>query len=306
MMTTTESALDQEDAAVPPVPDFILQSGRGRFARRILLAVAAFSLLGIVFALWLRGVPAGQRDTRNFFNVFYVLFAQHEPLGLGVVALFSVASGWLCFGRNSRPHWQKLTSSISERRAMVWIAVAVFLIAAAGTHLVCHNYALTADENLADFQAKIFLHGKMQAEVPQQWRHVEGMLRPTFVDHASANHMWRSSYLPVYAAMRTVFQSVQLQSLLNPFLAAVSIIALYGTARNLWPERKGNALVAVALLATSSQFLVMSMTSYAMPAHLALNTIWLWLYCRPDRRSFYLAPFLGVLAIGLHQPIVHA
>ena len=43
-----------------------------------------------------------------------------------------------------------------------------------------------------------------------------------------------------------------------------------------------------------------------MPAHLALNTIWLWLYSRPDRRAFYLAPFVGVVAIGLHQPIVHA
>jgi hypothetical protein len=43
-----------------------------------------------------------------------------------------------------------------------------------------------------------------------------------------------------------------------------------------------------------------------MPAHLAFNTVWLWLYSRPDRRRFYLAPLVGVLAIGLHQPIVHA
>ena len=48
------------------------------------------------------------------------------------------------------------------------------------------------------------------------------------------------------------------------------------------------------------------MTAYAMSAHLALNTIWLWLYLRPERREFYLAPIVGALAIGLHQPIVHA
>ena len=48
------------------------------------------------------------------------------------------------------------------------------------------------------------------------------------------------------------------------------------------------------------------MTAYSMPAHLALNIVWLWLYSRPDRRRFYLAPVVGVLAIGLHQPIVHA
>ncbi len=74
----------------------------------------------------------------------------------------------------------------------------------------------------------------------------------------------------------------------------------------IWPNEKENALVAVLLLAASAQFLLMAMTSYAMSAHLALNTIWLWLYSRPERRRFYLAPVVGVLAIGLHQPIVHA
>jgi hypothetical protein len=84
------------------------------------------------------------------------------------------------------------------------------------------------------------------------------------------------------------------------------VLALYGAARNIWPESKTNALLAIGLLGSSSQFLVMSMTSYSMPAHLALNAIWLWLYSRPDRGWFYLAPLVGVLAIGLHQPIVHA
>ena len=94
--------------------------------------------------------------------------------------------------------------------------------------------------------------------------------------------------LPVYATMRAVFQCVDLQSLLNPLLAAVAILALYGTARNIWPQSKMNALVAIGLLGSSSQFLLMSMTGYSMPAHLALNTVWLWLYSNPDRRRFFL------------------
>src|SRR5437868_1559801 len=106
--------------------------------------------------------------------------------------------------------------------------------------------------------------------------------------------------------MRAVFQSISLQSFLNPLLDAVSVVALFGAARNIWPTRAENAFVAAGLLATSCQFLVMAMTSYSMPAHLALNTIWLWLYSAPDRRRYYLAPFVGVLAIGLHQSIVHA
>ena len=187
------------------------------------------------------------------------------------------------------------------------VAVVVFAIAAIGTQTVFHNYLVTADEYLADFQARIFLHGKFQAEVPSAWVSAERFLNlPFFVRYFPANHSWNSVYLPVYAAMRAVFQSVGLQSLLNPFLAALTVLALYGTARNIWPESKTNALVAIGLLVSSSQFLVMSMTSYSMPAHLALNAIWLWLYSRPDRGWFYLAPLVGVLAIGLHQPIVHA
>ncbi len=132
------------------------------------------------------------------------------------------------------------------------------------------------------------------------------VIKPTYVDYFPATHRWNATYLPVYAAMRAAFQFFNLQTLLNPFLAAVTVLAVYGIARNVWPEAKMNALIAVGLLASSSQFLLMSMTSYAMPAHLALNTIWLWLYSRPDRRRFFLAPFVGLLALGLHQPVFHA
>jgi len=300
------------------LPEFAIASGQtaarepsattSRGPAIILAIIAAFAALGIAFALWLRTVPAGNPDPRSWFNVFYVLFARNEPVGLPVVALFSMVAAFLLLPkRMPKPTIAPSSSSRTDHRVVpAAIAIAVFVVTAAGTHLVCHNYALTADENMADFQAKIFLRGKMQAELPARWRPAAQALKPTFVDYFPESHSWNSAYYPVYAATRAVFQSVHLHSLLNPFFAAVSILALYGTARNLWPERRSNALVAIALLASSSQFLLMAMTAYAMPAHLALNTIWLWLYSRADRRWFYLVPFVGVLAIGLHQPIVHA
>jgi hypothetical protein len=273
----------------------------------ILFGITIFCLAGIVFAFWLRIVPAGHPDPRLAFNVFYYLFARNEPAGLLVVALFSAGAA-LWFRRSQalvedRP----VENGILTGWVCIAVAVLVFAIAAIGTQTVFHNYLVTADEYLADFQARIFLHGKFQAEVPSAWVSAERFLNlPFFVRYFPANHSWNSVYLPVYAAMRAVFQSVGLQSLLNPFLAALTVLAVYGTARNIWPESKTNALVAIGLLVSSSQFLVMSMTSYSMPAHLALNAIWLWLYSRPDRGWFYLAPLVGVIAIGLHQPIVHA
>jgi hypothetical protein len=259
--------------------------------------------IGSVFGLWLRTQWVGLPNPRDWFNAFYVLFARNEPAGLAIVIAFTGATIiWLARGAPaiSLPRLRRPELLVG------FIATATLAICAIGTDLVCHNYALTADENMADFQAQIFLRGRVMAEVPAQWRDAVRVIRPTFADYLPATHSWKATYLPVYAAMRAVFQSINLQTLLNPFLAAITVLALYGAARNIWPESKTNALVAIGLLVSSSQFLLMSMTAYSMPAHLALNTIWLWLYSRPDRRRFYLAPFVGVLAIGLHQPIVHA
>ena len=132
------------------------------------------------------------------------------------------------------------------------------------------------------------------------------VFKPTFVDYFPETHSWKATYLPVYAALRALFQSVYLQSSLNPFLAALTVFALYGRSGTFGLTTNKTPSSPILLLAGSAQFLVMSMTAYSMPAHLALNTVWLWLYSRPDRRRFYLAPLVGVLAIGLHQPIVHA
>jgi hypothetical protein len=263
-------------------------------------------LLGVGFALWLRTVPAGNPDPRFWFNVFYVLFARNEPLGLALVAIFSLSAALLFFRKGSEANVLETLDHPRQRGMLPVIAITVFAVAAAGTQFVFHDYLLTADENLADFQARIFLRGQVQAEVPAAWAAAANAIRPTHTDYSAATHLWNTNYLPVYAAMRAAFEYFDLQALLNPFLTALTILAFYGTARNIWPESKTNALVAIGLLASSSQFLVMSMTAYAMPAHLALNTIWLWLYSQSERRAFYLAPLVGVLAIGLHQPVVHA
>jgi hypothetical protein len=275
-----------------------------RAPKFFLFTIAAGSLVGIAFALWLRTVPAGNADPRLAFNVFYALFARHEPAALAIVAAFNI--GALVF--ILRPHqWAGQEAEFTlSKLAIGAIAFAVFAITATGVHLVFQNYLLTADENVVDFQACIFMRGKLQAQVPRQLWDAVRVIKPTFVDYFPATHSWNGTYLPVYAAMRAVFQLIGFQTLLNPLLAAVTLLTLFAIARKLWPNQSFYPVTAVLLMATSSQFLLMSMTAYAMPAHLALNTVWLWLYLQPDRRLFYLAPFVGVLAIGLHQPFPHA
>jgi hypothetical protein len=84
------------------------------------------------------------------------------------------------------------------------------------------------------------------------------------------------------------------------------VLALGAIARRLWPNEVARPWLAVALLVTSSQFIVTSGTQYSMPAHLCLNLVWLWLYLRGDRWSWAAALVVGALALGLHTPFPHA
>lgn len=290
-----------------PLPSPVMSSFANG-VRRILFGVSGVAFAGAALAWWLSGTFAGWPDPRSGFSAFYVIFARDEVWGLALVAAFGLGAALFLFRGNDSESPMMDTAVFDQRDLMVVIAVVagVFAVTALGTHFVCHDYALSADEFMADFQARIFLRGKIAAQIPAQWLDAVRVIKPTFTDYFPATHEWKATYLPVYAAMRALFQSVYLQSFLNPCLAALTVLALYGTARNIWPNEKQNAFVAILLLAGSPQFLVMAMTAYSMPAHLALNTVWLWLYSRPDRRRFYLAPVVGVLAIGLHQPIVHA
>jgi len=287
-----------------PEPLVSSPAGRSKFLIFASIAIALFSLLGLGFALWLRTIPAGNPDPRLAFNAFFYLFARHEPAALAIVAAFNI--GALALILRSRQSAVRSAEFAVQKRAIWAIAFAVFVITAAGTHFVFQNYLLTGDENVVDFQARIFMRGKLQAQVPEQLWDAVRVIKPTFVDYFPATHSWNATYLPVYAAMRALFQFAGLQTFLNPLLAAVTLIALFAVARKLWPNESFSSFAAVLLMATSSQFLLMSMTAYSMPAHLALNTIWLWLYLQSDPRKFYVAPFVGILAIGLHQPIPHA
>ena len=102
----------------------------------ILCGSAVFCLLGIAFAFWLRTVPAGNPDPQLGFNVFYVLFARHEPAGLAVVAVFSlIAAVGLVRGGNVAG---QQCDQNPNRAGLVCVLLATiaFVFAALGTQIV--------------------------------------------------------------------------------------------------------------------------------------------------------------------------
>jgi hypothetical protein len=163
------------------------------------------------------------------------------------------------------------------------------------------------DEYVAGFQARVFASGTLTAPpLADAWRPVGKALTPIYVGYDQERFQWLSMYLPVYSALRAGALRLGADRLLNPALAAASVVLVYACARRLWPQDKSRAWTAALFLALSSQVLFMSMTSYAMSAHLCLNLLWLYAYLREDRAGWLAAPFIGVAAMGLHNAVPHA
>lgn len=186
-------------------------------------------------------------------------------------------------------------------------ATALLLAAAcyAGHHLLLSGYSLTRDEQMADFDAYIWAHGKLFWEVPLQWREGIAALNHSFMLPITGNVAWVSNYLPGNALLRMLVGRIADPALTSPVLVAIGAIALSGVIRRIWPDRNDAVIIGLLLYAGSSQIVLTGMMAYAMTAHLAFNLCWLWLFLMNKRKADVAALAIGFLATGLHQPIFH-
>ncbi len=193
----------------------------------------------------------------------------------------------------------------NPRVAIASLTALVFVCGIIGTHVVFHGFPLVRDEILAEFDAIILRSGMAIAPVDPEWRPFASALAPEFMVPIADGAGYVSAYLPVNAGFRALIGLVMDSAWTSPLLATIAVVAIFGVARRLWPTRLDAALISALLVATSSQVLVTSMTSYAMTAHLTLNLIWLWLFLRNDKIGHGAAIVVGFLATGLHQLIFH-
>ena len=268
----------------------------------LLAAIAVVAGVSLGGALW--GLTI--EHPSSLISVYF-LAVQDAPVLWLVVASLALAA--VVVGKNwSGPTFGAIKPHIKPHLAsrLSWIAVALACcVIAAGVSPVCRNFGLSMDEFMADFDATIIAAGKLLAPVAPDWGDFVPALQPIFRLELPENAYWVSSYLPMNAAIRAAFVLVHQPALEGVALAAVAMIALIGVARRLWPDRPNATLVAVVLLASSSQFLITAMTPYAMTAHLALNLVWLWLFLRDTRSGHALAAGVAFVACGLHQVVFH-
>jgi hypothetical protein len=233
----------------------------------------------------------------------YYLVVQDAPVLLFIAGFFLLLHMCLRAGFAAAPAWLEPRY---HQGSSLWLAVgAACLTVYVGTRLVYRDYGLSMDEFMAQFDATIVAAGKLLAPVAPEWRDLVPALQPIFRLPIPDNASWVSSYLPMNAVLRAGFLWLGSPALTGVALAGVSLVALYGIARRLWPDRPDAAILSVALLASSAQFLVTAMTPYAMTAHLALNLVWLWLFLRGTWRGHIAAVAVAFVACGLHQVVFH-
>ena len=242
----------------------------------------------------------GDRDSTNITQYFFAV--QDTPV-LGLLG--AVFTAFAILTARGTPSATGPSKRLFGPGFAVAVAIAVTALAYLGARFVYLSYALSVDEFMAEFDARIFASGRLIAAVAPDWRDYVPAMQPIFRLPVPDNAFWASLYLPMNAVIRSLFLLAGDPALANAVLASLAVAALGGVARLLWPARPDAAVVAVILLACSSQFLIMAMTPYAMTAHLAFNLVWLWLFLRDTRVSHALAAPVAFVACGLHQLVFH-
>ncbi len=270
-------------------------------------ALLAGLLFGALFIAGLRFVGLGEAD-RNSQLIFFRIAAVGEPLGLIVLFVFALCV--LFLGTRDAMQANPEPSSASEmgRAAKQVLVVSVLLsvvTSATLAYLVDPSISFSMDEFVANAQARAFLKGNRLLELPDVWRQFSDAIRPVFLLSTLDAKAWVSGYLPGHSLMLVPFASLGLAWLLNPLLNGLTLVCLYGVARQRWPQERERHLVAVGTLAFSSQFIVTGASGYSMTAHLACNVAWLLAMGAKGKKQLFAGP-IGFLASTLHQPVPHA
>lgn len=283
-----------------PPPD------RFRLLARALAGCGIFALLGAALCLGYRYAEMHRTLGRASGNIHYYLLVHFETLQFAVTGVVMLLLAALVARKPALLERALPASSwkIPPLFTALIFSLAALAICAAGTFTAYHNFPLCIDEYLPTYQAKLFARGQIFAQIPEEWRAFAPAMTTIFLIFDPENFRWTQVFLPVNAAFRALLSFVGLDAITGALLAALSVWATCVCARRLWPDKPRLWLLAGGLVLANTQVLITGMTAYAWPGHLALNMIFLACYLSPGA-AFWAAPWVGLLAMGLHQAHVH-
>lgn len=235
---------------------------------------------------------------------FYV--HQQDNLLLTIAIAVIVASILAVLTLSWRQPW--VLSQRHERMSAGVLALLMVVLAAAGRRWLLMDYDLSRDEQMASFDSWIYAHGALAWPLPPPWRHDAPMLNLLFMLPVGNPVAWVSTYLPGHTGLRALVGLIAPSWLggagfTGPLMLGASVWLLHSIARQMLSGE--GAAVAMLMLLLSGQAVFAGMSAFAMPAHLAVNLLWLRLFLAHRPRMDAAAIAVGVLGTGLHQPLFH-
>lgn len=233
-------------------------------------------------------------------NVFWLTSNMLAQQDIWLLALFVALSGWIVksSGFIDRPMQV-------DCRKMIFSSLILLALCYFGHRFILLGYDLSRDEQMANFDASIFAHGRLTWPLSPDWQVHAAALNLEFMLPVNRPVAWASAYLPMNAALRAAVGLVVDRNLTGPLLTAASLPLIWSIANRIWPSDREASTVAILMLAGSGQFVIIGMTAYAMPAHLFFNLLWFRLFLMNRRWSDGLALIVAFIATGLHQPLFH-
>lgn len=223
-------------------------------------------------------------------------FFDHDAYLLIAASLVLIGIGSLSSRRGSP------VEALSPKKLLA-CCIVVAAVTYMAVFIVFHHYAVSRDEQAAEFAARYLADGRLGWPLPAPLRNLGKAMMPLYTT------IWpsyvSSDYLPINSAIRALFVRIGDQWLAGPVLLAIGIAALWSCARRIWPDRPHATTIAVVMAATSTQLLVNAATPFAMTGHFALNAIWLACFLRGGRAGHAVALVIGLFASGLHQAHFH-
>ena len=263
-------------------------------AARLLLASAG------LLALWLGAAWLIEILWLNGQTLPYVLFRRQDMPALLLAIGGLLTAGALLWRERGAPGERGGDWALKGR--VVGALITLFALAAwAARYALFGDYALSRDEQVAEFGAATLRDGLIGRPIPAEWIDYRRAIMPEFFSPFGADHVWTSAYLPVNSAFRALCAWMGDANLAGPLFLVIGLVAVWRVALRLFSGRSDAVAVTMLLTLTSAQLLVTGMTPYAMTGHFALNMLWLALVLRDDRAGHIGAALVALLLGGMHQ-----
>lgn len=185
------------------------------------------------------------------------------------------------------------------------VALAAAAASAVGTWGVYHLHPLSMDEYAVLFQARAFAEARLTGQIP-----------PALLDWVIPQWMYEffrvnaqtgtvaAGYWPGFSALLAPLAALGAPWLINPLIAAATLLVLHRLALELFGDLESAGLVVLLTLA-SPVFTINAMSLYSTPARLLANALFLLLLLRATPARAFLAGLVGSVALVLQNPVPH-